>query len=165
MFLSLWQDAYLLALRERNAEAHQGTFLQSIKVDDVVVIKHPAKTKPFWQLARIVKVHPGSDGLIRSVTLRRTDGDEVLMSIKHLFPLELQADDEAIPQMDGPPSRSHVTPSPRKSETEPLSFTPDSENQHSDAPEPEPLSRLSGDLTPPVTDPEPLSSIHDGCLV
>ena len=60
-----------------------------VNVDDVVLIKTPNKTRPYWLLGRILELIKGDDDKIRSVKLKRGDGKIVIHSLKHLYPLEL----------------------------------------------------------------------------
>jgi len=42
----------------------------SVKVNDLVSVKNPQLPPSKWELARIVEVHPSSDGQVRVVTVR-----------------------------------------------------------------------------------------------
>ena len=41
-------------------------FNNKIQINDVVLIKNPAKTRPFWKLGRVTELFQGNDGNIRS---------------------------------------------------------------------------------------------------
>ena len=58
-------------------------------MDDVVLIKNPAKPRPFWLLGRVLELHHGDDDKVRSAKIKRGDGAEQVHSLKHLYPLEL----------------------------------------------------------------------------
>ncbi len=47
---------------------------RSLKVGDIVLIKDDDLFERSWPTARIIDVHPGSDGLVRVVTVRTTRG-------------------------------------------------------------------------------------------
>ena len=84
-----WYESYLLNLRKQSANLHQSNWTNRIKIGDVVLIKQPNKTRPFWLLGRILEVIMGDDGKIRSVLLLRGDGKKAHHSICHLYPMEL----------------------------------------------------------------------------
>lgn len=88
-FKNVWHDEYLLSLRELHKDIHQNSFDNKIKLQDVVLIRNPAKPRPYWFLGRVVELVKGSDGNIRSAKLLRGDRTEVHHSLKHLYPLEL----------------------------------------------------------------------------
>ena len=88
-FEHIWHQSYLVSLRERSKKESVQNFNNRIKTDDIVLIKNPLKTRPFWSLGRVTDVYPGHDGFIRSVEVKRGDGIKQKYSLKHLFPLEL----------------------------------------------------------------------------
>ena len=82
-------EEYLLGLRELTRDLFQSEFKNVIGLDDVVLVKNPAKSRPYWSLGRVIRVTPGDDSCIRSVLIKKADGTNQEHSIKHLFPLEL----------------------------------------------------------------------------
>lgn len=60
-----------------------------IKVDYVVLVKNPAKSRPYWYLGRVLELLEGDDDHVRSVKLRRSDGGRHNHSLKQLYTLEL----------------------------------------------------------------------------
>merc|ERR1712082_196446 len=75
-FRNLWYEEYLLSLREQWSNLHETNFVNRVKVDDVVLVKGPPdKKRLYWRLGRILELLPGSDGKVRSVRLKRGDGD------------------------------------------------------------------------------------------
>ncbi len=54
-----------------------------IKVGDVVVIKNPMKSRPYWSLGRVT---PGDDDLVRSAKIRKPERKVQEHSLKHLYP-------------------------------------------------------------------------------
>ena len=94
-FREIWYREYLLGLRQLHKNLHQVDFANKIKVNDVVLIRNPAKNRKFWKLGKVLELYPGSDGIVRAVKVFR--GDEnyrthpqiVIHSLKHLYPLEL----------------------------------------------------------------------------
>ena len=55
----------------------------------MVLVKNPAKLRPYWYLGRVLELLKGDDNNVRSVKLRRSDGGIHTHSLKHLYPLEL----------------------------------------------------------------------------
>lgn len=55
---------YLHMLQQR--EKWKST--ESIRVGQLVVVKNGHRPPKEWELARVVQVHPGADGIIREVT-------------------------------------------------------------------------------------------------
>lgn len=88
-FKKLWQEDYLLSLREYSRNMYQADWINKIKVGDIVLIKIANKSRPFWLMGRVLEVIIGYDNKIRSVKLKRGDGLICQHSICHLYPLEL----------------------------------------------------------------------------
>ncbi|XP_062556585.1 uncharacterized protein LOC134221410 [Armigeres subalbatus] len=66
-----WSKQYLSNLHNRTKWTRQRN---NIAVGTMVVLKEENLPPLKWQLARVVEVHPGSDGNIRVVTVRTKDG-------------------------------------------------------------------------------------------
>lgn len=88
-FKRLWYDEYLLCLREHSRNLHQVSWSNCVSVGDIVIIKTPNKTRPFWNLGRVVELIVGYDGNIRAVRVMKGDRSIGLHSIRNLYPLEL----------------------------------------------------------------------------
>ena len=88
-FHELWNNAYLLSLRESTKNSNEHRFENKIDVDDIVLIRSPQKSRPFWMPGRVVEVFKGDDNKIRSANIKR-DGSMQNYSINHLYPFELQ---------------------------------------------------------------------------
>ena len=89
-FRQLWYEEYLLSLREQCKDLHEVNFENRIKIDEVVLVKGPpSKKRPWWRLGRVLELVPGYDGKVRSVKLRRADGEIAHHSLNHLYPMEL----------------------------------------------------------------------------
>ena len=88
-FKEVWYNQYLLSLRGGYQNLHESRWENRIKAGDVVLVKLPNKPRPYWLLGRVQEVILGFDDKIRSVRLKRGDGQIVHHSINHLYPLEL----------------------------------------------------------------------------
>ena len=66
-FWKVWSREYLQNLQKRSKWQQSQ---DNIKTGDIVLIKNENMAPTYWPLARVIKTHPGSDGLIRVVTLR-----------------------------------------------------------------------------------------------
>ena len=71
-FHDLWYKEYL---REQSKDLFQVDYNNLIKVDDVVVVKNPLKSRPYWSFVGwwVMEVTPGDDDLVRSVKIRKPD--------------------------------------------------------------------------------------------
>ena len=95
-FKELWYEQYLLSLRSLYKNLYQDNFENKIKVNDIVLIKNPAKGRQHWRLGRVIELIFGSDNKVRSAKILKGDEDWrtkerklELHSISHLYPLEL----------------------------------------------------------------------------
>lgn len=86
-FWSRWKQEYLNLLQRRSKWQ---TSTPNLKIGDLVMLKD--STKPLvWNLARVVKLHSGSDGLCRIVELRTPSG-VITRSINLVSPVPYQRD-------------------------------------------------------------------------
>lgn len=67
-----WQREYLTTLIHRNKWA---TTMPNLNIGDLVVVQEDNYPPSKWPLARIIKVHPGKDGLVRVVTIQTNNGE------------------------------------------------------------------------------------------
>ena len=88
-FKRLWYESYLLSLREQSRNLYQSDWTNRIKVGDVVLVKMIDRPRPFWLLGLVLEIVMGCDNIIRSVKLKRGDGQICHHSICHLYPIEL----------------------------------------------------------------------------
>ena len=101
-FWTRWTREYLAELAEKHARAHKGE-VREPKVDDIVLVKEGGETvkipRHLWKIGRIMAVHEGRDGKVRSVDVRlaqQEHGVPCLLrhkSPRHLVPLEAEEDD------------------------------------------------------------------------
>ncbi|XP_028166029.1 uncharacterized protein LOC114356863 [Ostrinia furnacalis] len=66
-----WQSEYLTQLNARSKWHHTQN---NIKVNDVVIVQDVHVLPGKWALGRVLETHPGSDGLVRVVTLKTKGG-------------------------------------------------------------------------------------------
>lgn len=68
-FWSRWRHEFLSTLQSRS-KWH--TSQRNLVVDDIVLLSDdsPGISRMDWRMARVIKVHPSKDGLVRSVTLK-----------------------------------------------------------------------------------------------
>jgi len=66
-----WSHEYLISLQQRSKWRRRE---KNIQVDDLVVIHDENLAATHWRMGRVTQVHPGSDGLVRVVTLRTATG-------------------------------------------------------------------------------------------
>ncbi|XP_017477270.1 PREDICTED: uncharacterized protein LOC108367186, partial [Rhagoletis zephyria] len=70
-FWKLWSNSYLHELQQRPKWRESR---RNLKIGDLVVIKNEATPPTLWKMGRITALHPGSDGLVRNVTLWTGNG-------------------------------------------------------------------------------------------
>lgn len=70
-FWRRWCQEYLHTLQQRNKWTVD---TPNLKVDTLVIIKDSHMPPQKWRIGRIVDLHPGSDGRVRVVTVRTTQG-------------------------------------------------------------------------------------------
>ena len=69
-FWKRWSSEYISSLR-KYAKWHNAH--RNIKIGDIVILQEDNKTTK-WLLARIISVHPGSDQIVRVVTVKMSQG-------------------------------------------------------------------------------------------
>ena len=74
-FKKLWYEEYLLGLRSLYKDLHETPFINKVQVNDIVLIKNPAKSRQHWNLGRVLQTFPGSDGKVCSVKILRGDAE------------------------------------------------------------------------------------------
>ncbi|EPB77220.1 hypothetical protein ANCCEY_03670 [Ancylostoma ceylanicum] len=65
------------------------------QLGSVVLLADEKNPRMEWELGIIVKLHPGEDCIVRSVSVRRANGTIVKRSINMLIPLEISAADDS----------------------------------------------------------------------
>ena len=88
-FKKRFHEEYLLELRETSRDLYQMKWEDRVKVGDIVLIKHPAKTRPYWQMGEITDLIQGDDGKVRGVKLRTASNQVNTYAVSVLFPIEL----------------------------------------------------------------------------
>jgi hypothetical protein len=87
-FLSRWHREYITELTKRN-KWNKGT--HSIREGTIVLIREDNIPSIQWPLGRVIKVHHGADGIIRTVTIK-TAINTLDRDVKRLVPLPCQPD-------------------------------------------------------------------------
>ncbi len=70
VFWSRWRKEYLLNLQQRQ-KWH--TCRRNAKVNDIVILKEDTAPRSQWKLAKVIEVHTGTDGCVRTVKLLISD--------------------------------------------------------------------------------------------
>jgi len=92
-FWKRWYGEYLPQLQVRGRWL---TSKREMAINDVVIIKEDCTPPTKWKLGRIIKVHPGGDGIIRVVTLRTSTGAEMQRPVGKLCRLPLEQEVETL---------------------------------------------------------------------
>ena len=97
-FWKSWSRDYLCSLQQRHRWQQQG---HPIKQGDMVIIKEENIPPLRWRLARVMKLHTGSDGITRVVSLKTSKGT-LTRAIQYIYPLPLDEEYQAsAPQVGG----------------------------------------------------------------
>ena len=88
----------MLSLRERHAQVTKNRKGADIAIGDVVILKNDTSNRMFWKLVKVEELVPGKDGNIRAAIIKVSNADRnprlLKRSVKHLFPLEVNANDD-----------------------------------------------------------------------
>lgn len=84
-----WQSDYINNLQCRGRWQNKQPNLQ---IGDIVVIKEDNIAPQHWLLAKIIEVHPGSNGCVRNVTLKCGNGSTLQRAIQKLCKLPVGQD-------------------------------------------------------------------------
>ena len=87
-----WQKTYLWQQQYSRLESFPNP--PTLEVGQIVHVKAPGLLFGEWQLARIVDIHRGNDGLIRRVAVRFPSGAVVIRHISHIALLETDIPEE-----------------------------------------------------------------------
>ena len=71
-FWKRWSQEYLTRLQQRPKWLQKQ---RQIQIGDLVLIKSDGLSPAKWPLARVIDIHAGEDGLVRSVRLRTATGE------------------------------------------------------------------------------------------
>ena len=110
-FKDRYYNEYLVSLREKSRDLYQNNWRNEIKPGDVVLINTPSNSRPYWTMARVEELVVGNDGIVRSVRVRKPNGDRANHSINHLYMLELALDEE---EASPPPREDEIPSRPRR---------------------------------------------------
>ncbi|GFX74742.1 integrase catalytic domain-containing protein [Trichonephila clavipes] len=84
-----FRNEYLAQLIQRQKQHPQSS---NIQAGDIVLIGDDWKKRHQWPLARVIKLIPGKDGLVRTVKLK-TQSCTLIRPIQRVFPLEVSGND------------------------------------------------------------------------
>ncbi|GFW95066.1 integrase catalytic domain-containing protein [Trichonephila clavipes] len=90
-----FRNEYLGQLIQRQKQHYQSS---NIQVGDIVLIGDDWKKIPQWPLARVIKLIPEKDGLVRTVKLR-TQSCTLIRPNQRVFPLEVSGNDITNPPL------------------------------------------------------------------
>lgn len=88
VFWKRWSSEYLPQMQVRGKWR---TLTKSPKIGDLALLRDENLPPMKWKLVRITEEHPGSDGIVRVVTVLSASGNSFRRSITKLCPLPLEA--------------------------------------------------------------------------
>lgn len=95
-FWSRWKKEYLCELQGRK-KWQQGN-QRLLQENDLVILKEDNAPPASWKMARITAVHPGADGIVRTVTLKTSQGTFIRPATKVcLLPMDEDPEQPALP--------------------------------------------------------------------
>ncbi|CAA9997222.1 unnamed protein product [Nesidiocoris tenuis] len=77
-FWDRWRKDYLGGLQTRSKWTKE---FNNLKVDDLVIMKEPNLSPSQWKMARITKVLPGEDGIVRVAEVKTAQGTLLVRSV------------------------------------------------------------------------------------
>lgn len=89
-FWSRWRSEYLPQLQMKGKWF---TEKKNLALNDIVIIKEDGTPPAKWRLGRVKKLHPGSDGTVRVVTLQTANNKEVRRPVVKLCLLPVENQD------------------------------------------------------------------------
>ncbi|RCN25257.1 hypothetical protein ANCCAN_29032, partial [Ancylostoma caninum] len=91
-FWNIWQQQYLLSLREthRKYVSNRRQGKEHPEIGDVVLISDPVQPRNEWKMGRITQVRYGADGEVREAELVTSTRRKIRRPINLLIPLEIQ---------------------------------------------------------------------------
>ncbi|XP_025201851.1 uncharacterized protein LOC112599258 [Melanaphis sacchari] len=93
MFWKRWSKEYLPQLQVRGRWVSQ---TEQMKIGEIVIIKEEFTPPGKWKLGRVTKTHPGSDGIVRVVTLKTSNHDELKRPVVKLCRLPVEPENSNI---------------------------------------------------------------------
>jgi hypothetical protein len=105
-FWSVWSNQYI-----KNLPPCSGTYATgNLKIDSVVMIHEDSTPRLNWKLGRVVKLHVGKDGEVRSIDMKTALGKTVTRPIQKVFVLETSEESVRGPFAGEQPQSSQTTP-------------------------------------------------------
>jgi hypothetical protein len=92
-FWKRWSREYLGQLQQRNKWATSSA--QKINIGSLVVLIEDNTPPLKWPLGRVVKLHPGKDGITRVVTIQTQGASTVKRAVRKLCVLPVDTSDSA----------------------------------------------------------------------
>ena len=103
LFWSRWKWDYLTSLREFHRNK-AGEDLRVIRVGDIVYLQEDKVQRQQWNMAKVEKLLPGKDGIVRAAVVRTLDKAKrpvpLKRAIRQLYPLEVTSDVHELNQLD-----------------------------------------------------------------
>lgn len=96
-FTKTWRTDYLAKLRENHATRSkpQRHSCSTVSKGDIVIVKNDSSKRIFWKLAVVEDLLRGEDGNVRAAIIRVANSKgkpkKLRSSVKHLYPVEVQA--------------------------------------------------------------------------
>jgi len=86
MFWKRWRLEYLSSLQSKAKWLNSTT---NVKIGTLAVLKDDNVPPLQWKMVRIIEIHPGSDGIVRVVTVRTASGQQLKRPTVKICPLPM----------------------------------------------------------------------------
>ena len=93
----MWQEEYLLSLREKLPLEHRQARSQHLmepKEGSIIIVKDKNLPRSNWKLGRILCLIPSSDFKVRSAEILLPGQSIISQAINYLYPLEIPSFDQ-----------------------------------------------------------------------
>ncbi|XP_050547423.1 uncharacterized protein LOC126909083 [Daktulosphaira vitifoliae] len=91
LFWHRWSSEYLPQMQRRGRWTTPG---RNPSIGDLAILKDDTLPPIQWRLVRIVRLHPGTDGTVRVVTVRNSSGQELRRPVVKIALIPNQEEDE-----------------------------------------------------------------------
>ena len=88
LFMQKWKQEYLLELQNYHISMQRAQAVEIEPAIGEVVIMKEDSPRSTWKLARVEEIHRGRDGMLRSVEIRKSNGEKARRPPQLLIPLE-----------------------------------------------------------------------------
>ncbi|KAK9509896.1 hypothetical protein O3M35_004787 [Rhynocoris fuscipes] len=83
-FWKRWASEFLMQLQQRGKWKEES---RNMQVGDIVLLDSTSLPPQNWIIAKVTKIHPGKDGVVRVATVTTSSGKQLTRAVTKLYPL------------------------------------------------------------------------------